>query len=128
MTAVGHSDGDSLWPKHWRRFLIAIMLLIWADLGSTLAAVDMVGLGAEANPLMRWLLGHELAIVLLVHMLVFVLTIIAFAGVVHIGQSLDGKQATWYRVGCSVWITGMIVVGVLVLVNNLALAVLPALI
>lgn len=110
-----------VWPSHWRRFIVALVLLIWADLASTMAAARVLGLSAEANPVMRWLLAQDLAIVLLVHCIIFLVALGAFAGVVRIGLSLDGRRADWYRIGCSLWITGMIIVGLVVVLNNLAL-------
>lgn len=102
-----------------RWYLVALGLLLGGDLLTTMWAVSMIGLSGEANPVMRWLLGHDIAVVLAVHAVIGVFAIFGFIGIIRIEQHLDGATRTQY-VRCSrLWVGGLVLAGMLVVFNNL---------
>lgn len=109
---------------HWKRFLLAIVLLVWADLASTVLALRAYGPSGEANPIMRWLLYQDLVFILAVHVLIFVCAILAFLIITRIGESLEGTRSDVYWLGCYLWTTALIIIGAVIVINNLTLVVL----
>lgn len=112
---------NSGWAEYWLLFALSLTLLLWADLATTLVAADIYGLGAEANPIMRWLLSHGFGVTVLVHLAVFIFAAVGFRKVVEIGRSLDGSAARRYRFWCLAWLGGLLAIGFAVVVNNLTL-------
>lgn len=123
MAVESRTDGNQItgWGNCWLWFIVALVLLLWVDLATTLMAADVYGLTAEANPIMRGLLGAGLSITLLIHGIVFLLATIGFAVIVRIGQDLEDRRARRYRRCCLGWIGVLLVIGLVVAANNLAL-------
>lgn len=112
---------DDRWYPCWVGFAVALSLLLWVDLATTLAAAGQYGLEFEANPIMRGLLESGVLLTMTIHLLIFIAALVGFGTVVRIGQSLEGKSANRYRYCCYCWIGVLLIVGIGVAVNNLAL-------
>lgn len=108
------------WRKHWWWYGVALGLLLAVDLLTTLLATHVHGLGAEFNPLMRLLLHQGVVITVLVHLFVAVIATLGFAHILQIGSSLEGVWRERYRMCCELWLAALLVVGVVVAANNLA--------
>lgn len=111
------------WSREWRLFATAIALLLAADLATTAVAVGRVGLGAEANPIMRWLFSRGIGITVTVHLAILLVVVTGFAAVVRIGQSLDESRRRHYRRWCGRWLRALIVLGLLVVTINVTVIV-----
>jgi hypothetical protein len=59
---------ESRIEEYWDWIAVALFLLLTVDLLTTLAAARLVGADAESNPLMRWLLGRGVVIVIGAHL------------------------------------------------------------
>lgn len=114
------------WDRYRRRFLAALVLLVWADLVVSRTAAEVHGLGAEVNPLMRWVLAQEVWLVLAIHLAVFVFALIGFREIARIGASLTDEWAERFHRLCGFWINAMVVVGAVVVLNNCAVTILGA--
>lgn len=105
---------------YWRLFAVALGLLLAADLLTTLWAAAILGTGAEANPIMRWLLERGIGTLLTVHLAVLVLASIGFGVVLRIGSALEERRARRYGRYCFCWLAGLTAMGLLVVANNVA--------
>ena len=108
------------WDRYWWWFGIGLFFLLGLDFATTVTAVSVHGLDAEANPLMRWLLGHGIGMALLVNLFVLGCSVLGFSRIVAIGRSLRGTAERYYRHCCSVWIASLVLVGIVVCLNNIA--------
>ena len=115
------SDRGPSWEQCWIWFCAALVMLLWIDLATTVAAANLYGLEAEANPLMRSLLASGISITVAIHVILFGLAIAGFAVVVAIGRKVETNRRSWYRRFCFCWIMLLLLIGVLVVANNMAL-------
>ncbi len=120
------SRAEFSWDRYRRRFLAALVLLVWADLVVSRTAAEVYGLGAEVNPLMRWLLAQEPWLVLGINLAVFFFALVGFREIVRIGASLTDEWAERFHRLCGFWINAMVVVGAIVVLNNCAVTILGA--
>ena len=109
------------WKSCWWLFGIALGLLLWVDLATTIAAAHFYGLNAEANPIMRALLELGMGHVLVVHLLIFIMATIGFHFIILSSQSLEPAKQMQFRSVCVCWIGFLIVVGICIAANNIAL-------
>lgn len=117
-----HRDGDG-WRAYWLWFAVALLLLLWVDLATTVAAADHYGLEAEANPVMRGLLEAGISMTLAIHLLVFAVALAGFGVIVNIGRRLDNAAARHYRLCCLGWIGVLLIGGIGVTLNNVLLVI-----
>lgn len=110
----------------WRWFGVALVLLLGVDLLTTLWAASLWGVGAEANPVMRWLLGRGIGFVLLVHVMVLAVAVGGFQIVMSIESRLEDTPRRRYRRWCTAWVAGLVLVGAFAVVNNLLVIALAA--
>lgn len=118
---------DASVDQWWLWFGVALFLLLPFDLLTTLLAVTKYGLGVEANPIVRWLLGHGILAVAAANLAVVVLGTVLFHAAI---RSIRRAPATYHRSLTHVvnaWIGCLLVVGVVVAVNNLLVLVRPGL-
>lgn len=105
--------------RWWAGFTAALLLLLPADLLTTLVTVAAYGPAAEANPVMRWLLRQGLVTVTLVHLVVVGVVVYAF----HVAVGSVGDAPERYRdrlaQGVDLWVTLALAAGVALVANNL---------
>lgn len=124
VSAASTADGlDRRVEQWWRRFAVALFLLIPLDLLTTLLAVEQHGVGVEANPVMRGLLDHGLVVVLAVNLAVVLLVVALFhAAVVALRRTppaYHGAVTTFVNV----WVGVLIAAGAIVVANNVVVLV-----
>lgn len=104
----------------WGLFAVALFMLLPLDLLTTLFAVAEYGVAVEANPIMRWLLGHGLVAVT-------VANLVAAGAVIYLFHIAVGKFRETSSSGrrvlvpvVSAWIIVLNVAGITIVLNNLA--------
>lgn len=112
--------------RWWRLFGVGLGLLLVGDLLTTLWARSVVGLGGEANPLMRSLLAHSLWSVVAVHLVVGAVAILSFGLFVDILSRLDPPEQRWLGRWCERWLIGLILAGAAIVCNNVAVVLLAS--
>ncbi|WP_248896270.1 DUF5658 family protein [Haloplanus halobius] len=110
--------------EYWDWITVALFLLLTVDLLTTLAAARLVGTGAESNPLMRWLLGRSLAVVVGAHLLVAVVVAVGFRLLVERLRRTPPPANRYFAALIEVWLGVLVAAGLLVFANNLAVIVL----
>lgn len=124
VSAASTADGlDRHVEQWWRRFAVALFLLIPLDLLTTLLAVEKYGVRIEANPVMRGLLDQGLVVVLAVNLAVGFLVVALFhAAVVSLRRTppaYHGVVTTFVNV----WVGVLIAGGAILVANNVAVLV-----
>jgi hypothetical protein len=106
--------------RWWSGYAVALFLLLPVDLLTTIVSVSTHGIGVEANPVMRWLLGRGLVEVVLVHLVVAAFSVYAFH--VAVGAVRDAPDSYRRPLVCGVdaWVAFVVAVGILLVVNNLS--------
>jgi hypothetical protein len=115
---------NPLGPDYWDWVAVALFLLITVDLLTTLYAVKTLGLGAESNPVMAWLLVQPLGFVVAVNLLAVVLATVFFYGIYETVTWTPEPYDRYYAVWVELWLGGLIAVGLFVFANNLSAIVL----
>jgi len=92
------------------------------DLLTTLVSVATHGIGVEANPVMRWLLGRGLVEVVLVHLVVVAFSVYAFHVAVGAIRDAPDSYRTSLAYGVDAWLAFVVAVGALLVANNLFVA------
>lgn len=110
--------------EYWGWIAVALFLLLSLDLLTTYYAAATVGVGAEANPLMTWLLSRSLATVVAVHLVVMVLAVGCFAGLMGLYRRTDSRFRGAFGVVIECWLGLLIAAGLAVFANNLSVVVL----
>ena len=123
MSGQFHSETTDVagWARCWVWFLVALVMLLWVDLATTIAAAGLYGLESEANPIMRSLLESGLGVTVAIHAGIFLVALAGFSMVVRVGVGLEEPRQQRYRVCCLGWIGLLLIVGTGVVANNLAL-------
>lgn len=110
--------------EYWGWAAVALFLLLSLDLLTTYYAAATVGTAAEANPLVAWLLGRPLWVVVAVHLLVAVLVVGCFAVLMHLYRRTPRRYRRGFGLLIELWLGGLVAVGLAVVANNLAVVVL----
>jgi hypothetical protein len=115
---------ESRIEEYWDWIAVALFLLLAVDLLTTLAAARLVGVGAESNPLMRWLLGRSILVVIGTHLTVVVLVTGFFRLLVDRLRRTPAPANHYFALGIEVWLGFLVAVGLGVFANNLSVIVL----
>jgi len=115
---------ESRIEEYWDWIAVALFLLLAVDLLTTLAAARLVGAGAERNPLMRWLLGRDLAVVVAAHLVATVLATGCFRLLIGRLRRTPSPADRYFALLIEAWLGVLVAVGLAVLANNLAVIVL----
>jgi hypothetical protein len=110
--------------EYWDWIAVALFLLLAVDLLTTLAAARAVGPGAEGNPLMRWLLGQDVLLVIGAHLVVVVLVTGCFRVLVDRLRRTAPPADRYFAFLIEAWLGVLVAVGLGVFANNLAVIVL----
>ena len=124
VSATSTDDGlDRRVEQWWRRFAVALFLLIPLDLLTTLLAVERHGVGVEANPVMRGLLDQGLVVVLAVNLAVGLLVVALFhAAVVSLRRTPSAYHGA-VTAFVNVWVGVLIAIGAILVANNVVVLV-----
>lgn len=121
------ADGTTLRRRveeYWGWIAVALFLLLSLDLLTTYYAAATVGTGAEANPVMAWLLARSLATVVAVHLLVVALAVAFFAVLMRLYRRTPSPLRRGFGLLIELWLGVLVAVGLAVFANNLAVVVL----
>jgi hypothetical protein len=110
--------------EYWLWFGLVLFLLLVGDLLTTVGAAAKYGVGPEANPLMAWLLTRGPTATLVVSLFVMGVSLAAFAGVVRAVRNATPPYDRYLEVVVATWLGTLVLVGLVVLANNLAVIVL----
>ena len=109
--------------EYWEWLAVALFLLITVDLLTSLYAASVVGVSAEANPLMRWLLAQSIATIVAVHIAITVAVTLCFAGVLIALARTPAPFDRYLALVVEAWLACLIAAGLFVFANNLSVIV-----
>jgi hypothetical protein len=115
---------ESRIEEYWDWIAVALFLLLAVDLLTTLAAARVVGPGAERNPLMRWLLGRDVVVVIAAHLVAVTLVTGCFRLLIGRLRRTPPPTDRYFALLIEVWLGVLVAVGLAVFANNLAVIVL----
>lgn len=119
-----HTSAQQRAAEYWEWIAVALFLLLSVDLLTSLYAAAVVGVEAEANPLMASLLGEPLAVLLAVHLGVLVLAVGFFYGVMQTYVATPERFRRPYGYLIELWLGLLLAAGLWVFANNLSVIVL----
>jgi hypothetical protein len=126
VTAPASTVTDARIEEYWDWIAVALFLLLAVDLLTTLAAARVVGPGAESNPLMRWLLGRDVLIVVVAHLAVAVAVTGFFRLLIGRLRRTVPPADRYFALLIEAWLGVLVAVGLGVFANNLSVIVLGA--
>lgn len=109
--------------EYWDWIAITLFLLTTVDMTTTMYAAFVVGPGAEANPVIRWVLNHGLPALVAVNLVAVVLVVVMFYGLVEMLRATPDPYDQYFAVGIEVWLGGLLAAGLVVFANNLTVIV-----
>lgn len=128
ITAKSADDGPSVRserriPEYWSWIAVALFLLVTVDLLTSMYAAEVVGVAAESNPFMQWLLQQDLPILVGTNLLAVTLVAVCFAGVMATLRRTPDPYARYFAFGIELWLGFLLAVGLFVFANNLSVIV-----
>lgn len=109
--------------EYWDWVAVALFLWLAVDLLTSLSAAATVGLEAEFNPLMAWLLGRHLAVIVAVHLGLTVAIAGLFAVVFDRLRAVPGRYQPVVRVALEAFLGVLVAAGLFVFANNMTVIV-----
>jgi len=109
--------------EYWSWLAVALFMLVSVDLLTTLLAAADVGPAAEANPVMAWLIGQPLSVLLSVNLAVVVLAATFFYALVETIRTAPSRQARAVAMLVELWLGAVLAVGFAIFANNVAVIV-----
>jgi hypothetical protein len=119
-----HQSVQQRVAEYWEWVAVALFLLLSVDLLTSLFAAAEHGVGAEANPVMAYLLGQPLAVLLAVHLLVVLFAVGFFYGLMRTYVATPPELRRPYGYLIELWLGLLLAVGLSVFANNLSIIVL----
>lgn len=111
---------DARVSEYWDWIAIGLFMFTTVDMVTTVFAARVVGVGAEANPLIEWTLIHGAGAFAAVNLLALLLIVGLFWGVVRMLERTPVPYDRYFAVAIELWIGGVLTIGFLVFANNLA--------
>lgn len=110
--------------RYWEWVAVALFLLVTVDLLTTLFAAAEVGVAAEGNPLMRWLIGQSLPTLVAVNVAAVAVVCGFFYGLMEMYRLTPGPYRRYFGFAIELWLGILVAVGLVVFANNTAIIVL----
>lgn len=110
--------------RYWEWVAVALFLLVTVDLLTTLFAAAQVGVAAEGNPLMRWLIGQSLATLVAVNVAAVAVVCGFFYGLMEMYRLTPGPYRRYFGYAIELWLGLLVAAGLVVFANNTAVIVL----
>lgn len=110
--------------EYWEWIAVALFLLLSVDLLTSLYAAADAGVDAEVNPLMAYLLGEPLVVLLGVHLGITLLAVGFFYGLMETFLATPERFRRVYGLLIELWLGVLLAVGLAVFANNLSVIVL----
>ena len=109
--------------EYWSWAAVALYLLLTVDLLTSIYAASVIGIEAEANPLMAWLLQQPLWLIVAVHLCATVLAALGFHGLqIALRRTSSGSQR-YFSIAVQLWLGALVAIGLVVFANNLSIIV-----
>lgn len=112
--------------EYWEWVAVALFLLLSVDLLTSLYAAAVVGVGAEANPVMAYLLRQPVSVLVGVHLVVAVLAVAFFYALMRTYVATPAPLRRAYGYLIEAWLGLLLAVGLWVFANNVSVIVLGA--
>lgn len=113
------SDRDSRIREYWEWISVALFLLITVDMITTVYAVEVNGLSAEANPVVKWALAEGMVTFALLNLAAVVLVGVMFHALTEVLRVLSPPYDRLGFTVVEVWLGLMLAAGFLIFANNL---------
>jgi hypothetical protein len=110
--------------EYWEWVAVALFLLLSVDLLTSLYAAAAVGVEAEANPLMAYLISQSLPVLLGVHLGVTVVAVGFFYGLMRTYKATPAQYRRSYGFLIEFWLGLLLAVGLGVFANNVSVIIL----
>lgn len=105
--------------EYWDWFAVALFVLITVDMITTMYAAWHVGPAAEANPLLRWVLGQGIVTLTVVNLAATILAVGGFYWLLRLVNSTEPPYDRYVGLGVEAWLGALIAAGLFVFANNL---------
>lgn len=109
--------------EYWSWVASALYLLLPVDLLLSLYAAELYGPAAEANPIVRWALTRDVAVLVGLNLLALVVLVALFYGFFALVDAARGGHAWMLVRSFELWIGGLLAAGLFVFANNLSVVV-----
>jgi hypothetical protein len=109
--------------EYWDWVAVALFLLVTLDLLTSLYAAHAVGLEHESNPLMAWLLGQSLPVIVAIHLGAVVLAAVFFHGLIELLRQTSPTYRRPMMRGLEVYLGLLVAAGLFLFANNLSVIV-----
>ncbi|MEE6209966.1 hypothetical protein U3A55_07355 [Salarchaeum sp. III] len=105
--------------EYWAWAAVALYVLLTVDLLTTMAAAEVAGVGAEANPYMRWALAQGVWTLVALNLAALVVLAGLFWAVIALTTRTGDPYRDVVALAYEVWVGLLIAAGLLVAANNL---------
>lgn len=112
------SDGRT--GEYWRWFAGAMVLLLPADMLTTLIAVSKYGVGGEANPIVRWVLSRGVVFYAALNLAAMAMVVYLFFALVAVFERAEPPHDRILEYLIDVWLGALCAVGIVVVANNVS--------
>lgn len=106
--------------EYWGWLAAALFVLLSLDLLTTVYAAAVVGIDAEANPLVRWALAEGLLVLVAVNLAAALLVVVLFYGLVELLETAREPLDAIIARGIELWLGLLLAAGLFVFANNLS--------
>ncbi len=113
------ADRTSRIREYWEWIAVALFLLVTVDMITTVYAVAVNGLAAEANPLVRWAIAQGMVTFAFVNLAAVVLVVTMFYGLTEMLRIMPSPYDRVGFVVVEVWLGLMLAAGLVLFANNL---------
>lgn len=121
---MGETDIDHRLDEYWDWVAVALFLLVTVDMLTTLYAASAVGLEHESNPLMAWLFGQSIVLIVVIHVSAAAIASVFFYGLIELIRQTPPVQQWMMMRSLEVYLGLLIATGLFVFANNLSVIVL----
>ena len=110
---------DSPFEQYWDWIAVALFLLTTVDMITTIYAAHLYGSAAEVNPIMRWILGQGLGVLVLVNLVAVIVVVALFYAVQLEVRRMPSPHDRAFALIVEVWVGLLIAIGLGIFANNL---------
>lgn len=126
MDAYANREFEARVREYWGWIAVSLFLLLTVDLLTTTFAVHRFGIGAESNPVMRWLIAEGPVVLAAAHLLAVVLAATFCFGIIEMIRQTPEPHRRTMALAFEVWIGTLVSAGLFLFANNLSAIVLNA--
>lgn len=118
------TDEEARFDEWWSWFAIVLFVLLALDMLTTMGIIVEFGVDVEKNPIMRFLYGEGALVVLAANLVALIIAVVGFQSVVGLARRLSPPWDRYFKLTVEVWLALMLVLGLFVFANNMAVIVL----